>query len=360
MRISIVCNDGGGKKISDGGSVKGRTLVKTFQMLGHDIQIIDVCAWKTKPFSIINKFRKALLKRDVVIITLAENGSKMFSRLASFFKKKAKLIMCPVGLGSLATTLHEVPWDKKFDFLNCRDFSGFKDKTMSRLLKKFDGVLVENQMVKNVYDAFYGLNNVSVLDNYRLSFDDSPHSEFSKDHLRLVFFSRVSSVKGILNLVDCVSSLNDEGAQIELDIYGKNELTEEENLHFQSKLSDKIRYCKVGDFHKSGSILSQYDIHCLPTLSHYEGTPGALIEAALAGTPSLCSSIPQAKEYIDDGKDGFIYKFGDTEELKNKLRYINAHLELLPAMHEILLKKRKRYTLDGNLETINRLFFLTE
>ena len=77
-----------------------------------------------------------------------------------------------------------------------------------------------------------------------------------------------------------------------------------------------------------------------------EGTPGAIVESLIAGTPVLTSNFPQAKYLLNDGKDSLFYEMFNKEELKNKLLYIINNRSVLESMSKEAFNSGKKYTYE--------------
>ena len=60
-------------------------------------------------------------------------------------------------------------------------------------------------------------------------------------------------------------------------------------------------------------LLACADIFVFP--SRFEGLPGALIEAAAAGLPVICSDIPNNLEVVDRNINAFVHKVNDANQL---------------------------------------------
>lgn len=61
------------------------------------------------------------------------------------------------------------------------------------------------------------------------------------------------------------------------------------------------------------TLLQAADLFVFP--SHYEGIPGALLEAMLAARPIVASDIPVHRESLDDGVTGLLFRVGSADSL---------------------------------------------
>ncbi len=85
------------------------------------------------------------------------------------------------------------------------------------------------------------------------------------------------------------------------------------------------------------------DIFILP--SRKEGFPFVLLEAKNYGLPIISFDIPTGpKEMIDNGKDGFLIKFGDVDGFVKKLKLLINNEKLLKEMGKNSKKSVYKYS----------------
>lgn len=358
MKITLLANNNNGLPGRDGARSKLQNILRAFAELNIEVNLIDVASRKKNALSVVRNFIKALKNDDVVVIMLAVNGCRFFLKISSLIRRRAKLVLCPIGIGPIRKVFDRKLSNEQIqDFLTCRSFFGLKDRLIRKILSKTDSIVVENNSLKTLYESFYCLHNVNVLTNFRFINSNATHLKFNSDFLKIVFFSRVTKSKGILDLMHCVRELNEEGDVIYLDIYGNTSFDENEQALFDSIISscEKIRYMGQAESSAAIDVLTKYDLHCLPT-HHLEGTPGSLIEAILATTPTLCTSLPQISEFIEDGVDGFIVPLNNNDALKKSIDFIYKHLDILPIMSKKLESKRQYFSFDFQKDIFSRLF----
>jgi len=66
--------------------------------------------------------------------------------------------------------------------------------------------------------------------------------------------------------------------------------------------------------------------------SHIDGSSVSLMEALASGLPCLVSDIPANKEWIENGKNGWLFPDGDVDSLENSIFYAMDHRDQLPEM----------------------------
>lgn len=286
------------------------------------------------------------------------NGCRKIIPIVNFFNRKEQkpIVFCPLGIGTLDFILKNKSPNEVNDFLSCKSFLNIKDKKMGGQLKKLATIVLQNQIIKTVYETFYGLTNCVVLENFRDANIVSDHAE--NENLKLIYISRINSSKGILDLMDAVNSLNFEGYNIDLDIFGEIQLLNNDLVKFNNFIKASSSHILYKGLLKNEDVvktINKYELFCFPTKYHGEGTPGVLIESFFAGTPCLISSYSQAELFVNDSVDGFIFKINDKEDLKNKLKFIYEKNNLAEIRNNVI-KKAQKYTYEYNRDSFINSF----
>lgn len=142
----------------------------------------------------------------------------------------------------------------------------------------------------------------------------------SLNKLRLIFIGRISHFKGLDVLLSAMSEMSTN--DVELDIYGSSTEDDYKNLCLKIVAGkENIRW--------KGSILPNlvvqtiktYDVLCIPS-SVCEMSPLVIQEAFAASVPVLASDVYGNAEQITDGENGWLFKFKDIADLKNKIELL--------------------------------------
>ena len=187
-----------------------------------------------------------------------------------------------------------------------------------KLAETCDKLVVLARWYKEVLESNGIAENkiVCIMQGLPVGSHSNKENRISTDILRIVFIGRINHLKGIHLLIDAIRQLPND--KISLDIYGDFTVDE-----FSIKC--KAQTAAFENIIWKGSIapenvtdaISQYDLLCLPSLTEMS----ALIiqQAFAAGVAVLASDIYGNREQIVDGKNGWLFKFNDSDDLKMKL-----------------------------------------
>ena len=298
--VSVIGHFAFGKDYLDGQTVKTKIVTDELckQLGNENVQKIDTHGGKITllkaPFQVL----KALKKCRNVVIFPAHNGLRVYVPLLTFFRKffkKRKLHYVVIG-GWLP------------EFLQ-------KRKRLAKQLKRFDGIYVETNTMKNALEK-QGFTNIFVMPNCKDLKILTPEELVypNGEPYKLCTFSRVMKEKGIEDAVKAVKQVNEEFGRTVymLDIYGQidpNQTQWFEDL--KQSFPEYVKYCGVVDYNKSVEVLKNYFALLFPTRFYTEGIPGTIIDAYAAGIPVIASKWESYSDIIND-RTGIGYDF-DTE-----------------------------------------------
>ena len=145
--------------------------------------------------------------------------------------------------------------------------------------------------------------------------------------LRLVFIGRIGPLKGLHLLIDAVLELPKD--KISLHIYGQPGDANYEN-DLRHKSDSKLNIQWKGKLLQENvlPVLREHDILCLPS-TFSEMSPLVIQEAFAARIPVLASNVYGNAEQIVDGKNGWLFKFNDSNDLREKISSLVQNPSLL-------------------------------
>lgn len=345
MKIAIIGNKTtpNGAPLADGGRIRTALYYEKLKEEGFDVGFVELQGWQRKIIRLIFEIKKAIKENDIVLLMAGPRSARFLVRLCVFFnkKKKTRIVFSMLGVGPIQQKIKRLEPTQVNDFMQNKATFGIKDKKMGKCLGKLDLILAQNEIILNWYKHFYKVANIAILENFRdvpfrKELEGKQHDYTNKER-KIVFFSRLTYKKGILDLLNAVSSLNENSKdrKIHLDIWGEMQLTQDEEEAFKNMLSAHIVYKGVLENNKAIKTLSEYDFMVFPTKYHGEGTSGSIIESFLAGVPILSSSYSQSSLLIKEGVNGLIFKINDVESLIfNLTKIVDMAPDELKSFHE--------------------------
>ena len=287
-KVAIIGHYGNGKQFLDGQTVKTKVLSKELEnQLGlESLMKIDTYGGKKALPKLFFKSISALKKSKNVVILPAHNGLKFFVPVLTFFNKifKRKLFYVVIG-GWLA------------DYLKDK-------KRLAKKLKKFDGIFVETNTMKNALESV-GFANVFVMPNCKeLEILTEEQLIYPKtEPYKLCTFSRVCKEKGIEDALNAVVQANEHFGRVvySLDIYGQVDSSQIEWFdELKKTFPEYVNYGGLVPFDKSVEVLKDYFALLFPTRYFTEGIPGTIIDAFAAGVPIISKKWLNYNDILDD------------------------------------------------------------
>lgn len=168
--------------------------------------------------------------------------------------------------------------------------------------------------------------NLLPAERIRALAEETPPEKYPRAKLHAAVVARLhDSSKGQLRLINAVTKLHNEGADISLSIVGGGEDYEK----FQQAVKDRNAESYItlhGQQKNPYPYIKNADL--LVCSSYYEGFNLTVAEALILGVPVLSADCTGPREILDGGKYGILVKNSD-EGLYNGLKQIVEHSELL-------------------------------
>ncbi|MGN8762523.1 glycosyltransferase [Oribacterium sp. HCP3S3_B9] len=330
-KVGICGHFGGNKEFLDGQTVKTKSVTEQLrkelgesQVLTEDtyggIRVLPKCLYAL--FSM-------LIHCDNIIILPAHNSVKIFSPflviLNRLFRKRLHYIVIGGWLPEMVT----------------------KRKWLAFFLKRMDGIYVETSTMSQALSS-KGFQNVIILPNFKdipiLAEKELVYSQ--QEPYKLCTFSRVMQKKGIEDIIQVISEINQEKNRTVflLDIYGQIDCGYENDFkRLINANSEFVFYRGCVPASESVSVIKDYFMLVFPTRFYTEGIPGTIIDAYAAGVPVLASKWESFSDIIVPGVTGMGYDFENMHDLKIKLLEVIANPQSITGMKCNCLREAKKY-----------------
>lgn len=147
--------------------------------------------------------------------------------------------------------------------------------------------------------------------------------------LKILYLGRVMPLKGTDVLINAVKDI--EQSLVELHIYGPR--PGGADTAFYDECTAAARGNNNIFFHEAAvnkevvNLMRLHDVVCLP--SKAEMAPLVIQEAMAAGVPVTGTDIPAIREWITDGKNGYLFPVGNAVALREKIMALVLQPSLL-------------------------------
>lgn len=163
----------------------------------------------------------------------------------------------------------------------------------------------------------------------------------------VLFVGRIMEIKGVLELMQAVTSLEDE--HIKLLVMGSANSGkwafssyERKVKKFSEQHKERIIFTGYVDNAEVYQYASVVDVQCLPTLVE-EAAPLVVLEAMAKGLPLIVTKSGGVVEYVDESIALIIGKENVVKELRRAICYMKEHPEVRKQMSENSKIKSKKY-----------------
>ena len=193
--------------------------------------------------------------------------------------------------------------------LRLQSVSGSVRRAIWTAARLVDRIIVETGVGKTEFPAQIR-QRVAVITGYRRR--EEPTGSVPPTGFRFIYCGRVAKQKGMESLLGAWSivreDLSDMPHSPELHVVGPIE----EQL--QSSLQDVDGVVVYGALAHNVllDLLAVSDAFVFPSVYANEGHPGSVIEAFMCGLPVIASDLPGPSEIVHDGRNGLLFRAGDT------------------------------------------------
>lgn len=137
---------------------------------------------------------------------------------------------------------------------------------------------------------------------------------------KFCYVGRLLGDKGIYEFIEAAQKIKSTYSNVEFYILGELYLKHPTSVS-REKLEEWIESGLVIFLGKSDHVENElYKFDCIVLPSYREGLSRVLLEASSMGIPAITSNVPGCIDVIEDGRNGFICKVKDSEDLYYQMR----------------------------------------
>jgi glycosyltransferase involved in cell wall biosynthesis len=177
--------------------------------------------------------------------------------------------------------------------------------------------------------------------------------------LRLVFLGRLVRTKGLVEALQALRQLKDEGRRFEFVMAGSG--SDESLLRSQVSelgLDDRVRFAGALQGRAKWDLWLSGDVFVFPTW--FEGLPYALLEAMAAGCVPVATAVGAIPDVVTDGVHGRLVELKDPTSVARAIVALDDDREYLQRLSE---EARRRaidcYSLDRLADDFESLYART-
>ncbi|HEX8974723.1 MAG TPA: glycosyltransferase family 4 protein [Patescibacteria group bacterium] len=153
------------------------------------------------------------------------------------------------------------------------------------------------------------------IDTHEFYPDESARNE---KEIAIICTSRITPRKGIRLLVQAFDILSKRYDNLKLVLVGGGDEKESlENLVRSMGIEKKVQFCGVVPHEEIAAYYRKANVFVLPSFN--EGMSNTMLEAVASGLPILATDTGGTRELVEEGKNGFILKMGDYNDIAEKL-----------------------------------------
>lgn len=204
--------------------------------------------------------------------------------------------------------------------------------------------LIENKIIDAKNSSVLGKGSISGVDTEKFipsnQIKEKYRNELSyKDSdVVFVFLGRLNTDKGVVDLANAFSKLQQEVINVKLLFIG---FDEENLLPKITEIVGEKNFKFYGSTNDPQLVLQVADVLCLP--SYREGFGTSVIEGSLLELPIICSDTYGLKETIIENKTGLRHPVKDVESIYKQMKKFAVNVELRIEMG----KEGRKYVLEN-------------
>jgi len=175
--------------------------------------------------------------------------------------------------------------------------------------------------------------------------------------VKIAVVARMLSTKGIREAVEAVQLARSLGAPVELDLYGEPDASNPSSLN-ETMLREWSKIPGVRWHGSSADVARVWQEHHIALLlSHREGLPRTLVEAAASGRPIVATDVVGCRELVRTGEEGILVPLGDLQAAARALVELARDAPLRQRMGRAAHARfREGFTEDAVRATITELY----
>lgn len=316
--------------------------------------------------SVISNYLSSDIKKEFNIIYIStSSGKNMFIKIDSLFISIFKLLynltfkkidIIHIHSGSWRSFYRKIVYvfisklyrKKIILHIHGGEFNLFYDRSsinkylITTTLNTVDMIIIISSRLSSDIKEKTKNKNIKILFNSinTLKFSSQSNNiRKSKATNNVIYLSKLSSKKGIFDLLSAIPLVINKRSSAKFIICGNGMLDECRRICEEKDISHSVEICGWVSGQEKIKLICNADVFVLP--SYCECFPVAIIEAMAAGLPIISTCVGGIPDIIKDGLNGYLIQPGDIESLANKILILLENRQLRNKMGELNVKKAK-------------------
>jgi len=184
-----------------------------------------------------------------------------------------------------------------------------------------------------------------------------PQPEPPGPPIRVAVVARMIKPKGIAESVAAVRRARALGAPVELHLFGEPDRSNRTSLS-EADLRAFAAEAGVAWHGPTTDVAGVWrEHHVAMLLSHREGLPRALVEAAASGRPIIATDVAGCREVVRNGVEGVLVPLGDVDAAARALARLAGDAALRARMGSAARARfAVRFTVDAVMDVVGELY----
>jgi len=267
------------------------------------------------------------------------NPDRIWFNVMSFYQA----IIAKFLLKNFIVIIHDV----RYHYGN-RDYYSFTAPKLNILLYK-KRICTTSHSQASLLDKIYGaipkIFQLPIINYYSEIGNPAEPLISDSKNIQFFFFGSIYRYKGIETLIEAAEILKSRGLEFNLSIFGSLKYNQQLLKTRIDKLGSVKLIDKYIDYKEVHQIFCQNDVLILPYRQVTQCGP--LLIGYNELVPSICRDLPGFREYVDDGKSGFLFS-GGAIELADKMELVIKNPALLKEMKKYIKTEIfKKYSIEN-------------
>jgi glycosyltransferase involved in cell wall biosynthesis len=311
-------------------------LLREIKALGFDIKIVA----PTGPY--LDKLKG--LGYETIPIEIDNSSRSVFSNLkligdyyTIYKREKPDLILHnaikPDIFGALVCRFLKIPVINNISGVGALFMSGGLSSSLGKLLYRVSQKKVHTVFLQNPADYKLFIDNSLITSNQAKILPGSgvdierfkPVQNHRVDGIiKFGFIGRLIGDKGIYEFIEAARNIKRDNFNVSFyilgELYPKHPTAVHEETLYQWIQSGLVEF--LGKSDEVEKVLNKFD--CIVLASYREGLSRVLLEACSMAIPVITTNVPGCIDVVENGKNGFVCKAKDSEDLCRQMKHFMA------------------------------------